>query len=161
MCPPKHPIYIIFSSLGIMPRVFIASHFPVAHDNLTRQIAICNDKYKFVAYSYSILQEFTVDNKVMIVTNHHEAVRKLHAWPKDFDRALKRIASIAYELDSSWDPGISFVFSRDDASWSTLYVLIVLPSFTADPSRRPAPPLPPWNQHGVPVMLLRPPPWPD
>jgi len=103
VCPPKHPIYIIFSSLGIMPRVFIASHFPVAHDNLTRQIAICNDKYKFVAYSYSILQEFAVDNK-MVVTSHSETVRKLHAWRTNSKMILKKIVSITYELDNSWDP---------------------------------------------------------
>jgi len=34
-------------------------------------------------------------------------VRKLHAWRKDFDRAVKMIASIAYELDNLWDLGIS------------------------------------------------------
>ena len=96
-----------------------------------------------------------------MVTSRCEAVRKLHAWRKDFDRALKRITSIACELDSPWDLGISSVFSRDDAPWSNLYVLIELPSVTVDPSRIPAPPPPPWYQHGVPVMLLRPLPWPD
>ena len=96
-----------------------------------------------------------------MVTSHSEATRKLHAWRKDFEMTLKRIAYIAYELDSPWDPGISSVFSSDDAPWSTLYVLIELPSFTANPSRRPVPPPPPWYQHGVPVMLPRPPPWPD
>ena len=122
---------------------------------------MCNDTHKFVAYLYSTLQEFVVDNKVMVMSRS-EAVRKLHAWPKeDFDRALKRIASIACEFDSPWDPGISSVFSRDDAPWSTLYVLIELSSFTANSSRRPVPPPPPWYQHGVPVMLPRPPPWPD
>ena len=68
-------------------------------------IAICNDTYKFVAYPYSILQKFAVDNKVM-VTSHLEAVRKLHAWRTDFDRILKRSAFIAYELDIPWDSGI-------------------------------------------------------
>ena len=34
----------------------------------------------------------------MIVTGRYEAVRKLHVWRKDFDRALKMIASIAYKL---------------------------------------------------------------
>ena len=90
-------------------------HFPVAYiDDITRPIAICNNTHKFVAYPYSTLQEFAVDNTVM-VTSHCEAVRKLHAWHKDFDRALKSIASIACELDSPWDPDISSVFSRDDA----------------------------------------------
>ena len=63
-----------------MPRVSTVLHLPVVyHYNLTKQIAICNNNYKFAAYSYSILQEFVVDSKVM-VTNHTEAVKKLHAW---------------------------------------------------------------------------------
>jgi len=68
-------------------------------DDITRSIAICNDTYKFATYPYSTLQEFTVDNKV-IVTSRCEAVRKLHAWCNDFDRALKMSASINYELDN-------------------------------------------------------------
>jgi len=37
-----------------MFRVFTALHLPVAHDdNLTRQIAICNDNYNIFAYRYS------------------------------------------------------------------------------------------------------------
>ena len=73
---------------------------PVAYiDDITRPIAIYNNTHKFVAYSYSTLQEFTVGNKV-IVTSRCEAVRKLHTWRKDFDRALKMIAFIAYELDN-------------------------------------------------------------
>jgi len=76
VCPSRHPRYIIFPSLGIMPRVHIVLHSPVAHiDNITRPIVIYNDTYKFAAYSYNILQEFAVDNKVM-VTSHPEAVRK-------------------------------------------------------------------------------------
>jgi len=75
-------------------------YLPVTYiNNINRLIAICNDTHKFVAYPYSTLQEFVVDNKVM-VTSRSETVRKLHAWRKDFYRALKRIAFIAYELDS-------------------------------------------------------------
>ena len=126
-----------------MLRIPTALHLPVAHiDDITRLIAICNNTYKFSAYPYSILQEFTVDDRVM-VTSHSEATRKLHVWRKDFEMALKRIAYIAYELDSLWDPGISSVFSKEDAPRSTLYALIELLSSTADPSRRPAPPPPP------------------
>jgi len=136
-------------------------HLPVAYiDDISRPTTIYDDTHKFAAYPYSTLQEFAVDNKVM-VTSRCETVRKLYAWRKDFDRALKRIVSIACELDSSCDPGISSVFSRDDAPWSTFYVLIELPSLTADPSRRSAPPPPPWYQRDVPVMLPRLPPWPD
>ena len=55
-----------------------ALHFLVEHiDDITRPIEICYDTYKFVAYSYSILQKFAVDIKVML-TSHCVAVRKLH-----------------------------------------------------------------------------------
>jgi len=40
VCPLRHPIYSLFSSLGVMP---IALYFPVTHDNITRQLANCND----------------------------------------------------------------------------------------------------------------------
>jgi len=102
-----------------------------------------------------------VDNKVM-VTSRCEAARKFHAWRKDFDRTLKRIVSIAYELDSPWDPGISSVFDKDDAPRSTLCALIELPASTVDPPWRLAPPPPPWSRRDVSSVLLpRPPPWPD
>ena len=52
-------------------------------------ITTCNDTYKFAAYLYSILQEFTVDSKVM-VTNHPEAT--------NFDKIMKGSAFAAYEL---------------------------------------------------------------
>ena len=103
-----------------MLRVLTTLHLPVAYINdITRPIAICNNTHKFATYPYSTLQEFAVDNTVM-VTSCCETVRKLHAWRKDFDRALKRIASIACELDSPCDPGISSVFSKDDVPWFTL-----------------------------------------
>ena len=96
MCPPRHLVYIIFTSLRVMPRVSTALHLLVARDdNLTIQIAICNDKYKFIAYEYSILQEFTVDNKV-IVTSHSETVRKLHTWRIDSKRILIHYLRVEY-----------------------------------------------------------------
>ena len=65
MCHFRHLIYLILSSLGML-RVPTALHLLVAHiDNITRLTAICNDNYKFAAYPHSILQEFTVDSKVM------------------------------------------------------------------------------------------------
>ena len=134
--------YISLPSLGVMSRVHAALHLSVAYiDNIIRLIAIYNDTYKFVTYSYSILQEFAVDSGVM-VPSHPEVVRKLHAWCTDFDKSLKRSVSIAYESNSPWDPGINFVFSRDDAPRSTLYALIYLSAFTVNPSRRPVPPPP-------------------
>jgi len=60
-------------------------------------ITTCNDTYKFAAYLYSILQEFTVDSKVM-VTNHPEALKKLNAWRTNFDKIMKGSAFAAYEL---------------------------------------------------------------
>jgi len=101
MCNLRHPIYLIFSSLGVMPRVPIALYLPIAHDDdITRYLANCDENYKFAAYSYSILQEFTVDNKV-IVTSHSENIKKLHARCIDSDRVLKRSASVTYELNIS------------------------------------------------------------
>ena len=74
-----------------MSRVSTQLHLPIAHDdNLIRQIAICNDNYKFVACPYSILQEFVVDNK-MIVTSYSKTARKLHAWCIDSEMILKKI----------------------------------------------------------------------
>jgi len=56
VCQRRHPIYLILPSLGVMLRVSTALHLHVAHiDDSTRPIVICNDTYKFVAYSYSIL----------------------------------------------------------------------------------------------------------
>ena len=34
----------------------IVLHLPVAYDETPRQIAICNDDYKFAAFSHNILQ---------------------------------------------------------------------------------------------------------
>jgi len=83
VCHFKHSIYLILLSFGVMPRVLTALHLPIAPIyNITRQIGICNDTYKFVAYPCSILKEFTVDNKVK-VTSHLETVRKLHIWRID------------------------------------------------------------------------------
>jgi len=111
----EHCIYLILPSLRVMSRVPTALHLPVAYiDDITMPIAIYNDTYKFITYPYSFLQKFAVDSKVMI-TNHPETVRKLHVWRTYFDRILKRSASI---------------FSRDDASRSTICALIELPSST-------------------------------
>ena len=74
VCQIRHLISLIFPLLGVILRVSTALHLPVVYiDDIIRSIAIYNDTYKFAAFSYSILQEFTVDNKVMI-TSHPEAV---------------------------------------------------------------------------------------
>ena len=50
VCPLRHVISLIFSSLGVMPRVLTALHLPVAHIyDITRPIAIYNDTYKFLS----------------------------------------------------------------------------------------------------------------
>ena len=86
VCPLRHVISLILSSLGVVPRIPTTLHLPVAHiDDITRSIAICNDTYKFAANPYNILQEFIVDNKA-IVTSHAEVAKKLNAWCTDFDR---------------------------------------------------------------------------
>jgi len=62
-------------------------HLPVAHYEMSREIAICNDDYKFTTYPHSILHEFVIDDEVM-VTNHFErflpgSARTLHARRQD------------------------------------------------------------------------------
>jgi len=44
VCPLRHPIYSLFSSLEVMPT---ALHLPITHVNITRQLANCNDNYRF------------------------------------------------------------------------------------------------------------------
>ena len=64
--PFSKSIYLLFLSLGVIRSESDALHFLVSHDEISRQIVICNDDYKFVAYPYSILHEFAVDNEVTI-----------------------------------------------------------------------------------------------
>jgi len=51
-------------SLRVILRESIALHLRVANDETLRQIAICSDDYKFVAFSHNILHEFTLINEV-------------------------------------------------------------------------------------------------
>jgi len=126
-----------------MSRVPTTLHLHAAHDDdITRQLTNYDEKYKFSIYQYGMLQKFLVDSEV-IVTSHPKIVRKSHAWRTSSPRVLRRLALMTDELDISWDPSTNSVFSRDDAPQSTICVLIELPSFTVDPSRRPAPPPPP------------------
>ena len=100
VCHLRHVISLILPSLGVMLRIHIALHLLIAHiNNITRPITICSDIYKFAANPYGIWQEFAVDNKMMF-TSHPVAVRKLHAWRTDFDKALKRVTSVTYESNS-------------------------------------------------------------
>jgi len=56
-----------------------ALHLLVAYDDITRQLANCDENYNFSVYPYSMLQEFVVDSEV-IITSHPEIVRKSHVW---------------------------------------------------------------------------------
>jgi len=43
----RHPLSIILSSLGVMPRVSTTLHLLLHIDDITRLIAIYNDTYRF------------------------------------------------------------------------------------------------------------------
>ena len=96
VCHTRHP-YIFFPSLGVMPRVPTALHLSIAHDDITRQLANCDENYKFYAYSYSM---FAVYSEVF-VTSHLEIVRKSHTWRTGSPRVLRRLALMPDELDIS------------------------------------------------------------
>ena len=87
VCHLRYPICVIFSSLGVMLRMPTTLHLLVAHDNITRQLANCNENYKFFVYSYSMLQEFIVDNEVIVISRP-KIVRKSHTWHTGFPRVL-------------------------------------------------------------------------
>ena len=55
---PRKLIYLIFVSVGILSSEIVALHLSEIYDETRRQITSCNDDYKFVAFSHSILQEF-------------------------------------------------------------------------------------------------------
>jgi len=47
LCHPRHSIYLIFSSLGVMPRVPTALHLPVTHD-IIKKLANCKETINFM-----------------------------------------------------------------------------------------------------------------
>jgi len=53
--------------------------------------------YKFSIYSYNMLQEFAVDNEV-IVTSHSQIVRKSHVWRTGSPRVLEKLAQVPLEF---------------------------------------------------------------
>jgi len=72
---------------------------PVAHDDITRQLANNNDNYKFFACPYSVLQQdFVVEIEVMC-TSHPEVVREIHVRHTDSSKVLKMFAFITDELN--------------------------------------------------------------
>ena len=56
---PRHPVHIIFPSI----HAYSVLYLPVAHDNLTRQIAICN-------YNYNLLH-----THIVFCRNSHMIIR--------------------------------------------------------------------------------------
>ena len=44
-----------FVSVRVLPSEFVALYLFEMHDEIRRQIIVCNDDYNFAAYSYSIL----------------------------------------------------------------------------------------------------------
>jgi len=47
VCHSRHLIYLFFPSLGVISRVLTALHLHVAHDDITKQLANCDENYKF------------------------------------------------------------------------------------------------------------------
>jgi len=107
------------------PSELIVLYLPVACDETTRKIAICNDDYKIVAFSHSILHEFIVVNEVMGII-HSKIVRTIHSQRTDFYKILRRIVSITGKLDLLWDPTISLTLSGEDSTRSAAYVFLHL-----------------------------------
>lgn len=60
VCLPRKPVYLF---LGVLLCEYVALHLLVMHDEISRQIAIFNEEFKFVAYSHNILQEFVLKMK--------------------------------------------------------------------------------------------------
>ena len=121
-----------------MHRVSTVLHLHVAYDDITGHLANDNDNYKFFACPHSILQEFAVENEVM-VTSQPKIGRELHVQCTCSSKVLKRFAFITDELDVPWDFGIRSVFSN----LVTTYASLELSSLVVDSSQRPASP-PPW-----------------
>ena len=75
----------------------------ITYDEIPRLIAICNDGYKFVVYPHSILQEFAVENEMMVIVYFGRfppgTVSKLHARRTVSYRVMRRIVVITHELN--------------------------------------------------------------
>jgi len=110
-----------------MPKISTALHLPVVYHDIIRQLANDEGNYKFSTCPYSILQEFAIENEVM-VTSHSEIERKLHIQCTYFSKVLKRFAFITDELNIPWDPDIRSTFSRDDSPLVAACILLALPS---------------------------------
>jgi len=104
LCLSRKFIYLFVLSLRVLPSEFVALYLLEMHDDICKQITICNDDYKFDVYPYSILQEFTFKN-VVIVTIHSErfslgTVSQFYARRTCPIRVMRRITSITNKLIS-------------------------------------------------------------
>jgi len=76
---------------------------PKIHDEIRRQTIIYNDNYKFDVYLYSILQEFVIENMVMVKIHSErlslETMSQLHTRRICLSRVPRKITSITDELD--------------------------------------------------------------
>ena len=46
--PLRKLIYLIFVCVGVLPSEFVVLHLSEMHDKTRKQIALCNNDYKFV-----------------------------------------------------------------------------------------------------------------
>ena len=80
-----------------------ALHLSFAQDGIPRQVAVCNDDYKFAVCSHSILQKFAVDNEVMVMIHFERfplgTMRKSNARHTKSYRVPRRIVFMTLELD--------------------------------------------------------------
>ena len=140
VCPRKF-LSVFSLYLGVDSSESVALHLPIEHDKTPGHIAICNDDYKFTAFSHSILQELIV-NEVMGMF-HSEIVVTLHVQCTCSYKVLRMIASITCKLEVSWDPGINLTFRGADLTRFAACSYLNLSSPTTNPPQKPAPPPPP------------------
>ena len=135
----------LYISLSYLQKLHLMSpmyRICLLHNKISRQIAICKDDYKFATYSHSILQEFALKN-IVIVTIHSERFPlqteiQLHAQRIYLIRVLGMTTSITDELDFSWDPKVSSLFTGADLTLSATCAFSDLPSIAANLSWRSA-----------------------
>jgi len=124
-------------------------------------------EYKFASYSYSILQKFTVDDKVIVTILFGMfpagTVGKLYARGTYSYRVLRKNTFITHELDNPWDLGINTIFNGENLSLSDAWAFIDLSWTAIDLSQRPVLTPPLWfildAWRSPPVS--RSPPWPN
>lgn len=82
--PREFPQVVCQINLSVsLSNKYIVLYLPVLHDETRIWITICNDNYKFIVFSHSILQEYVVVNEMMVMVCAERflprTMRKLHA----------------------------------------------------------------------------------